>query len=53
VADFQFMTVPVIVGTMVALGDSIGGPVMVDDALNAETIAREVNAVTFGLVTAA
>jgi hypothetical protein len=53
VADFQFMTAPVIVGTMVAPCESIGGRVIVGGVLNAETIAREVNAVTFGLLTAA
>jgi Mycobacterium membrane protein len=55
VADFQFMTGPVIVGTIVAQGDSdsIGCRVVVDGVVNAETIPHEVNAVTFCLLRAA
>jgi hypothetical protein len=47
VADFQFMTAPVIVGTIVALLDSIGCRIVVDGVASPETIARERNAVTF------
>jgi hypothetical protein len=46
VADFQFMTAPVIVGTIVAPSDSIGCRIVVDGVVNPETLARERNAVT-------
>jgi hypothetical protein len=53
VADFQFMTAPVIVGTIVALLDSIGCRIVVDGVVNPETIAREEKAVTFTSLLAA
>jgi Mycobacterium membrane protein len=52
VADFQFMTGPVM-GTIVAQRDSVGCRIVVDGVVNAETIAHEVNAATFGPLTAA
>jgi hypothetical protein len=53
VAHFQFMTATVIVGTIVALSDSIGYRIVVDDVLNAETIAHNENAVIFSQLMAA
>jgi hypothetical protein len=46
VADFQFMTQPVTVGTIVAQGDNVGCRIVMDAVVNAETIAHEVTAVT-------
>jgi hypothetical protein len=53
VADFQFMTRPVTVGTIVAQGDNVGCRIAMDAVVNAETIAHEVTAVTLGPLTAA
>jgi hypothetical protein len=47
VADFQFKTAPVTVGTIVALGNSIGCRIVVDGVVDPETIARDENAVAF------
>jgi hypothetical protein len=48
VADFQFSTGPVIVGTIVARGDSgsIGCRLVVHGVVNAETIPHEVSALS-------
>jgi hypothetical protein len=52
-ADFQFKTAPVLVGTIVALSDSIGCRIAVDGVVDPEAIAREENAVTFAPLMAA